>query len=43
MGAVKWKGKSEPARPHHYYTPELLAAMPCLESIYKERFALEFA
>jgi len=43
MGAVKWKGKSDPARPWHFYTQELLAAMPSLESIYKHRFAWAFA
>ena len=31
------------SRPQHSYTQELLAAMPSVESIYKDRFALEFA
>ncbi len=31
------------SRPQHSYTQDLLAAMPSVESIYKDRFALEFA
>ncbi len=31
------------SRPQHLYTQELLAAMPSVESIYKDRFAWEFA
>jgi peptide/nickel transport system ATP-binding protein len=31
------------SRPQHLYTRELLAAMPSVESIYKDRFAREFA
>ena len=43
MSAIKWKGKSDPDRPQHFYTKELLTALRSVESIYKGCFASEFA